>query len=371
MSSKKYKLIKDNFIEIDGHKLYRIQAIKDFGDVKAGDIGGYIQNYKNLSHSGTCWVYEEAKVFGNAEVSGNAKVKERAIVYGEAKISDDAKIYGYATIKDNVKIYEKAKVYDYAKVYGFVHVYGTAKIHGGAEVFGNVKVYGNAKISDYAEIRDNAEIYGNAKVSEHVNVFDNAKIYGNSVVYGGAVIHENAKIYGNAKVYDEAKIFGRANVYDNAKIFDEAKVQGGVSVYGNAKVYGKVNLVCGHVTNDIFDNMENLIYYSFNIFPDENGDYIFYKRVNKISDGVYCSLYDENFIYEIGKVIEEKDYDHNYLVSCSRGLHVSLPDYWDEGDTLIQVKVNIKDIITCLDGKVRCKRLKVLREIPLEPVIGE
>ena len=30
--------------------LYRIKALKDFADVKAGDLGGYIEDYRNLSH---------------------------------------------------------------------------------------------------------------------------------------------------------------------------------------------------------------------------------------------------------------------------------------------------------------------------------
>ena len=42
--------------------LCRIKALKDFGDVKAGDLGGYIEDYKNLSHDGNCWIYDNAKV---------------------------------------------------------------------------------------------------------------------------------------------------------------------------------------------------------------------------------------------------------------------------------------------------------------------
>ncbi|MGV3152709.1 hypothetical protein [Sarcina ventriculi] len=42
---KKYKLIKS---DIKG--LYRVKAVRDFGDVKKGDIGGYVENPNNLSH---------------------------------------------------------------------------------------------------------------------------------------------------------------------------------------------------------------------------------------------------------------------------------------------------------------------------------
>jgi hypothetical protein len=54
--------------------MYRIRALKDFSDVKAGDLGGFVESESNLSHNGDCWVYGNAKVYGNGEVFGNAKV---------------------------------------------------------------------------------------------------------------------------------------------------------------------------------------------------------------------------------------------------------------------------------------------------------
>ena len=66
MERKKYKLTeecKEHF----GRKLYRIKALIDFGDVKAGDLGGYIESEKNLSHNDNCWVYGNARVYGNAD----------------------------------------------------------------------------------------------------------------------------------------------------------------------------------------------------------------------------------------------------------------------------------------------------------------
>ncbi|EJF84065.1 hypothetical protein MCU_00733 [Bartonella elizabethae Re6043vi] len=37
---KKYELT-DETIEVDGHTLHRIRALKDFGDLKTGDLGGF------------------------------------------------------------------------------------------------------------------------------------------------------------------------------------------------------------------------------------------------------------------------------------------------------------------------------------------
>ena len=43
MEDKKYELLEDDYKEVFGIKSYRIRALKDFGDVKKGDVGGYIQ----------------------------------------------------------------------------------------------------------------------------------------------------------------------------------------------------------------------------------------------------------------------------------------------------------------------------------------
>lgn len=70
----KYEILKDEFIEFDDRKLYRIKALKDFRDVRKGTVGGYIEYEQNLSQQGNAWIYDDAQVYGNAQVSGNARV---------------------------------------------------------------------------------------------------------------------------------------------------------------------------------------------------------------------------------------------------------------------------------------------------------
>ena len=53
----------------------------------------------------------------------------------------------------------------------------------------------------------------------------------------------------------------------------------------------------------------------------------------------------------------------NKTVSCGSGIHVSTPFYWNNGDTLIACEVKLEDIITCLEGKIRCTKVKVIGEI--------
>ena len=76
---KKFKLTSEFIVDISGVKLFRIKALIEFGNVKAGDLGGYIEKEKNLSHMGNAWVSGNAQVFGDARVSGD---KDYAYAHG-------------------------------------------------------------------------------------------------------------------------------------------------------------------------------------------------------------------------------------------------------------------------------------------------
>lgn len=148
---KKYKLT-DETIKIDGHILHRIQASKDFNDVKKGDLGGFIEKEENLAHYGTCWIYD------------NACVYENAIIHMNANIYADANIFGQASIWSN------AKVEGNAKIYGNAYVCGNAYITGHANIYGNSVISDNSIINGYAEIYDNAEITGEAEIQGNAKV---------------------------------------------------------------------------------------------------------------------------------------------------------------------------------------------------------
>ena len=96
---KKYVLLADDTIEFCGRTLHRIKACKDFGNVKSGELGGYIESENNLSQVGDCWVYDNALVYGNARICGNAQVYGNACVYDSAWVYDNARVYGNAEIK--------------------------------------------------------------------------------------------------------------------------------------------------------------------------------------------------------------------------------------------------------------------------------
>lgn len=86
---KKYKLTEET-LAVDGHVLHRIIALRDFGEVKKGDLGGFIEKESNLAHDRNCWIYNDAVVRDDAMVYGNAKVCDDAMVYGEAEVYGNA-----------------------------------------------------------------------------------------------------------------------------------------------------------------------------------------------------------------------------------------------------------------------------------------
>lgn len=150
--SKKYEFT-DETIKVDGHTLHRIRAVRCFSDVKAGDLGGWIEKEHNLSHEDHAWVYDEVKVYGNA------------------RVIDDARVWGCAKVYDNALIEGRARVYNHAQVYN------DASVSRNAEVGGNAMVYGNANISGGTEITGDAEVCGHADYITFKNFWSSCRYF--------------------------------------------------------------------------------------------------------------------------------------------------------------------------------------------------
>ena len=182
MENKKYKLTGES-IEVKGKTLYRIEALKDFCEIKKGDKGGFIESENNLAHEGDAWVSDDACVYDNARVSGNARVYGEALVYGSACV------YGYACVFDNAC------------------VYGNARVSDNASVCSNARVYGDAWLYD------NACVYVNARVS------DNARVCGNARVYGDALVRGDACVCGDAEISTDADYIVFKNWWSSGRYF--------------------------------------------------------------------------------------------------------------------------------------------------------
>lgn len=171
--------------EFPGFTLYRIRALRDFGDVKAGDLGGYIQHYGNLAHGGTSWVGGDAKVCGRAMVFRNGQIDELVEMSGTAA------------------------------------VYGDAKVTNDSIVTGRAKVFGNARISGWSVITDNAIVSGNAKI-ERGWIREDAIITGNTIVdhrYDEYYVRNQCLIKGNT-VLDGDGYFDDTVMVDNNHVYE-------------------------------------------------------------------------------------------------------------------------------------------------------
>lgn len=71
---KKFELTTEFITNFLGIKLFRIKALVKFGDVKKGELGGFVEKEENLEHYGNAWVSGDTQVYGDAKVSGNAIV---------------------------------------------------------------------------------------------------------------------------------------------------------------------------------------------------------------------------------------------------------------------------------------------------------
>ena len=71
MRTEKYESTGETRI-LDGVVLHRIRALRSFGHIERGDIGGWIASVHNLHASGDAWVVGDAQVYGDARVYGNA-----------------------------------------------------------------------------------------------------------------------------------------------------------------------------------------------------------------------------------------------------------------------------------------------------------
>ena len=99
----KYKLT-HNTREVLGHTLHQIKALKDFGMLKKGDLGGWVESYDNLSQTGLAWIHGYAMACNYAMVYGDAWVCGKALVYDNAQVFDHAKVCGNAIVNGNLEV---------------------------------------------------------------------------------------------------------------------------------------------------------------------------------------------------------------------------------------------------------------------------
>lgn len=166
---KKYELLPDRQIVVAGTTLYRIRALKDFGNVKAGSLGGFVRSERNLSQDGDCWVADEAQVYDEAVVSADAQVYGRGRVYNHGRVSDRGQVLGNAQVFENGWVFKNGVVFDNAMVRGAAQVRDNGLAYGDSEIFDNVRVLNSGQVCDHARIGGRTVIDGHEKARGFVS----------------------------------------------------------------------------------------------------------------------------------------------------------------------------------------------------------
>lgn len=158
--------------EINGHIVSRIVALRDFGNVHAGEYGGYVESEDNLSHLGNCWIYNEAAVMDSARIYDDSTVRDEAVVCDYAIVTDRAKVLNRALVCEDAAITDNSMVCDSACVTGSSYISDTAKIlHNAlvrdADVSGHACIQNDACVLD-GTIRGHAYVMGSTLIDQPI-----------------------------------------------------------------------------------------------------------------------------------------------------------------------------------------------------------
>lgn len=323
----KYELTNET-IKVGGRTLYRIRALKDFntftGFVQKGDLGGFVENEFNLSLKGDCWIYDDAMVYDTASVSDNA------IICNNVRVYDDAAVSGDSIIKDDVRIFHNARVYD-------------SNCSDSSWIYGNASVY-------RSRCESHSLIYGDTMV-------DFSTIGGFARINGFASV-ANSTVIEYAQITDKASIMTHSIIRDSSIVSDNGVVDGGVAKH-NAKVSQSQHITAAGCSTDLTKDLSESIRAQTGLVPF-NGQVIAYKQVRKD----LTSFHDPCFQYRVGEWAVARNAEESTR-GCASGLHFSNAGYWNPyvdvtDSTFLIAQINLEDIITVQQGKIRCRKAFIL-----------
>ena len=167
----------------DGMHIMALVDIPEHG-VKAGDLGGKVEGYKNLAQDGS-WIER------GAEVSAEALVSDGALVKSGSRIRDFARVCDKNTVVEAVNMVQHAAVLEGSCVKS-ASIYGWTVIRGGSIVLGPAGFSQSTVIVD-SFIEASTEISDSYIVESHI--FSGAEVRGARIE--GSNIRERANIFGS------------------------------------------------------------------------------------------------------------------------------------------------------------------------------
>lgn len=205
IENKKFQLTNNWKVSKNGRKVYQIEAIKDFGDVKAGELGGWVEHEFNLSHFGSCWINTETVIEDHSHVCGKGQVCNTTVSHGSVVKNDD-------TIENTIienSILEIGEL----KTYFTNNKIKNSKIHGGLKdsyilnsfVGTDAKVDGSTVIGcEIFNCEINKSTIKNSKITSKLDLEYKAGYY--AEIWGKLVINlckiNNANINENGSMWE-------------------------------------------------------------------------------------------------------------------------------------------------------------------------
>ena len=217
--------------------------------------------------------------------------------------------------------------------------------------------------NSYVEARKNSSVV--ARENSSVVARDNSSVVARDNSYVEA--WENSYVEARGNSYVEAR--GNSSV--------EARENSSVVARGNSQIIGNAH------NNKIKTNGNARIVYT----PKNIEEYIdyhgliatattikLYKAVH-FCGGIYCADYDPEFIYEIGSIATPRNgFNEDDRDSCGAGINLAYKAWalaygatWEDL-AILELECEKSDVLVPIDneGKVRARKAKVLREVPLE-----
>ncbi|MCL2623487.1 MAG: hypothetical protein FWD31_07465 [Planctomycetaceae bacterium] len=237
----------------DGRKVQRIYALRSFGNVKAGTIGGFVEHEWNLSQEGDCWIADDAIALGwslvdrNAQLRGRAKIDAFAVATDSAIVEDDAilsgtvvacnqaVVGGHTYAIDGVMFRDRCFVkcrcrYTNSGKTRLPNFRDSAIVRGDASLEGWISMSGNSVVDDHAQLR------------QTVRMYDNSYAGGYSILGGSTSMRDDTKAIGFANISGRSKLGGRAVVADHSVVRKTILLcnayVGGFAVVFNEKLSG-------------------------------------------------------------------------------------------------------------------------------------
>ena len=195
--------------------------------------------------------------------------------------------------------------------------------------------------------RDNSSV--EARDNSSVVAWDNSSVVarGNSSV----VARGNSSVV----AWDNSSVEARGN----SQIVDAAR-NNNIEISGNARIVYNPSNIDEYIDFYGLDATDTTVK--------------LYKAVH-FCGGVYCSDYNHEFIYPIGDVVTpDNGFAESVKTECGAGIHLAYKTwavgygaYWPDF-AILECECEKSDVLVPLygDGKVRARKAKVLREVPLE-----